>query len=104
MRSGNNAVTPKTNRVPLSSISAPLKYALAIPPSATEPQHRLWRLPDVACDSPRAAATTTESMTTSANAVDRLPAVNAITAPGTSVTYALSPNPATAPSAPHRTR
>ena len=104
MRSGNNAVTPNTYLVPYSSINDPLKYALAIPPIATLPQQSDWSDPLSACDSPRALATTTESMTTSAKAVEREPSVNAAAAPGTSSTTPQRETPARAPMPPHRAR
>ena len=104
MSRGNSADTPNTYLVPYVSIKDPEKYDDAMPPTATEPQHRLWRDPERACDSPRALVTTMLSMTTSAKAVESEPRVNANTAPGTSFTTVHSENPAPAPRNPHRAR
>jgi len=44
---GNRAVRPKTPRGPYASTRAPLKYALAMPPTADEAQHRDCKDPAV---------------------------------------------------------
>lgn len=47
--SGNTAVSANTPRGPQASTSAPLKYALATPPSAADAQHNDCSEPAVAC-------------------------------------------------------
>ncbi len=46
---GKMAVIPNTPLVPKLSIKEPLKYALAIPPTADDPQHNDCRDPATAC-------------------------------------------------------
>lgn len=45
---GKMAVIANTLLVPKRSIKDPLKYALAMPPIADEPQHKDWREPAMA--------------------------------------------------------
>ena len=76
-----------------------------MPPKATEPQHSDCSAPPAAGDSAsRARATTTPSMTTSANAVLSDPSVKATAAEGTSSTTVASATPPTVPRTPQSAR